>query len=158
MKTEEYYMNEAFKETMKAFDLEEIPVGAVVVDKNGSIIGRGHNIKEKTYKVIGHAEIEAITKANKKINNWRLNDCSLYVTLEPCEMCKKVIQEANIENIYYCLSNNSKKIDKSNYNKINNENLINKYNKVFKESFNKIRWFFFIYVSRETYEKIFPGK
>ena len=96
MKTDEYYMREAIKEALKAYELDEIPVGAVIVDNNGKIIGRGHNIKESSYKTIGHAEVEAITSANKKIKNWRLNDCTMYVTLEPCDMCKAIINESKI--------------------------------------------------------------
>ena len=139
MKSNDYYMEEAIKESMKALSIEEIPVGAIVVDPEGKIIGRGHNIKEKSFKVAGHAEIEAITKANKKIKNWRLNDCILYVTLEPCEMCKKVINESNIKKVYFCLDNNSKKEEKVTYFKIDNDNQIDEYNNIFKKLFNKIR-------------------
>ncbi len=145
MKDHNYYINEAIKEAQKADQLEEIPVGAIVVDKEGKIIGRGYNKKEKTYNVISHAEIEAITKANKKIKNWRLIDCTMYVTLEPCEMCKKVIEEAKIIKIYYLLDNNSLIKEKAQLEKIDNKEMISKYKTLFDESFKKIR-------------KIFPGK
>ena len=86
MKTHEYFMNEALKEAEKAYDKEEIPVGVVIV-KDGKIIARGHNLKEIKKSSINHAEINAINKANKKLDSWRLFDCDMYVTLEPCTMC-----------------------------------------------------------------------
>ena len=139
MKSDTYYMNIALKLAKKANELNEIPVGAVVVDSLGNILGKGYNKKEKTNKAIAHAEIEAITKANKKINNWRLIDCTLYVTLEPCEMCKNVIKESRIKKIIYCQSNNSKIVDQYYSKQIDNSNLIKEYNGIFRDSFNKIR-------------------
>ena len=139
MKNDEYYMKEAIKEAIKAYNKEEIPVGAVIVDNKGNIISRGHNIKELSNKVIGHAEIEAITKANKKINNWRLCNCTLYVTLEPCDMCKKVIEESKIKKVIYCLKNNSLKSKTVNSIQINNKELINNYDEILKGLFNKLR-------------------
>jgi len=145
MKDHDYYIKEALKEAYKADKIEEIPVGAVVVDKEGKIIGRGYNKKELKHSVISHAEIEAITKANKKINNWRLIDCSLYVTLEPCNMCKKVILESKITKVYYLLDNNSDTNIKCEFNKIESRNVLNEYSLLFDNSFKKMR-------------KIFPGK
>lgn len=78
----------------------EIPVGAVVV-KDGIIIGEGYNTREKTQNVIGHAEIEAITNANKKLNSWRLDDCEIYVTLEPCPMCAGAIINSRISTVIF---------------------------------------------------------
>ena len=92
---EEKFMNEALKEAQKSYKKLEVPVGAIVV-KDGKIIGRGHNLKEEKQDPTCHAEIIAIRKACKKINNWRLNDCTMYVTLEPCAMCTGVINEARI--------------------------------------------------------------
>lgn len=83
---EENYMEQALKEAKKAYDKEEIPVGAVIV-KDGKIIARAHNLKETKQDTINHAEILAIKKASKKLNSWRLTDCEMYVTLEPCSMC-----------------------------------------------------------------------
>ena len=96
---EEKFMNEALKEARKAYEKLEIPVGAVIV-KNGKIISRAHNLKETKQTATAHAEILAIQKANKKLNNWRLIDCDLYVTLEPCSMCMGAIVSSRIKNIY----------------------------------------------------------
>lgn len=96
---EEKFMNEALKEARKAYEKLEIPVGAVIV-KNGKIISRAHNLKETKKTATAHAEILAIQKANKKLNNWRLIDCDMYVTLEPCSMCMGAIVSSRIKNIY----------------------------------------------------------
>lgn len=103
------FLNLAFKEAEKSLSINEIPVGAVIV-KNGVVISKGHNLKEYKNSVLCHAELIAIEKASKKINNWRLNDCDIYVTLEPCEMCAAAIKQARISNIYCALSNDDKKI------------------------------------------------
>ncbi len=95
----EYFMNEALKEAKKAYEKEEIPVGAVIV-KDGQIIGRGHNQKETKRDTTKHAEIIAIQKASKKNNAWRLEDCEMYVTLEPCTMCMGALINARIKKIY----------------------------------------------------------
>ena len=92
-------MKEAIKEAKKAYEKLEIPVGAVIV-KNGKIIARAHNLKETKQTVTAHAEILAIGKANKKLKNWRLLDCDIYVTLEPCQMCMGAIISSRIKNIY----------------------------------------------------------
>lgn len=96
---EEKFMNEALKEAKKAYERLEIPVGAVIV-KNGKIISRAHNLKETKQTATAHAEILAIQKANKKLKNWRLIDCDMYVTLEPCSMCMGAIISSRIKNIY----------------------------------------------------------
>ncbi len=96
---EEKWMNEALKEAKKAYEKEEIPVGAVIV-KDNKIIARAHNLKELKKTAIAHAEILAIQKANKKLQNWRLIDCDLYVTLEPCMMCLGAIVASRIKKIY----------------------------------------------------------
>lgn len=96
---EQKFMQEALKEANKAYEKLEIPVGAVIV-KNGKIIARAHNLKETKQSAIAHAEILAIQKANKKLNNWRLLDCDLYVTLEPCNMCMGAIISSRIKNLY----------------------------------------------------------
>lgn len=96
---EEKWMKEALKEAEKAYEKEEIPVGAVIV-KNDKIIARAHNLKELKQTAIAHAEILAIQKANKKLQNWRLIDCDMYVTLEPCMMCMGAIISSRIKNIY----------------------------------------------------------
>ena len=95
----EYYMKEALKEAKKAYKKLEVPVGAIIV-KDDKIIARGYNKKESTNNCIMHAEIEAIKKASKVLNNWRLNDCEMYVTLEPCAMCAGAIINSRINKVY----------------------------------------------------------
>ena len=100
----EYYMNIAIKEAKKAYKSEEVPVGAVIV-KNNKIIAKAYNKKEKTKNVIKHAEIIAISKACKKIKNWRLDDCEMYITMEPCMMCSGAIEQSRIKKIVYGVKN-----------------------------------------------------
>lgn len=96
---EEKYMKEALKEAQKAYDKLEIPVGAVIV-KDGKIIARAHNQKETKFDTTKHAEILAIQKASKKLKSWRLLDCEMYVTLEPCSMCAGAIINSRIKKVY----------------------------------------------------------
>lgn len=96
---EEKYMKQALKEAQKAYDKLEIPVGAVIV-KDNKIIAKAHNLKETKKSATAHAEILAIQKANKKLNNWRLLDCDMYVTLEPCQMCMGAITSSRVKNLY----------------------------------------------------------
>ncbi len=100
MKTLESFMQEALLEAQKAFDQNEVPVGAIVV-KDGTIIGRGHNTKEQNQSVTGHAEINAIQDAALHLKSWRLDDCAIYVTLEPCAMCAGAIMQSHIKTVYY---------------------------------------------------------
>lgn len=93
-------MNMALEEAKKAYKKGEIPVGAVIV-KNNKIIAKAHNLKEKKKNCICHAEMIAISKVSKKIKNWRLNDCTMYVTLFPCPMCAGAINQARISKIVY---------------------------------------------------------
>ena len=92
-------MREAIKEAKKALEIEEVPVGAVIV-KQGKIISRAHNTKETKQDSTCHAEILAIKKACKKLNSWRLLDCEMYVTLEPCSMCAGALINSRIKKIY----------------------------------------------------------
>lgn len=96
---QEQFMKEALKEAQKAYNKLEIPVGAVIV-KDGKIISRAHNIKEEKQDTTKHAEIIAIQKASKKLKTWRLNDCEMYVTLEPCSMCAGAIIQSRIKKVY----------------------------------------------------------
>ena len=100
MRNDEYYMNIALKEAMKAYKEDEVPVGCVIV-KDDKIIARGHNQKEKKNNAILHAEIVTLTKAQKKLNDWHLNDCTLYVTLEPCLMCAGAIIQTRIKKVVF---------------------------------------------------------
>ncbi len=93
------YMKEALKEAQKAYNKEEIPVGAIIV-KDDKIIARAYNIKESKKDTTKHAEIIAIQKASKKLESWRLNDCEMFVTLEPCCMCTGALIQARIKKVY----------------------------------------------------------
>ena len=99
MEFQEKFMKEALKEARKAYNKLEIPVGAVIV-KDGQIIARAHNQKETKCDTTNHAEILAIQKASKKLNSWRLIDCEMYVTLEPCSMCAGAIINSRIKKVY----------------------------------------------------------
>lgn len=96
----ENFMREALKEAELAYQLGEVPVGAVIV-QNGQIIARGHNTRETEFSAIAHAEISAIRAACETLHGWRLQDCTLYVTLEPCPMCAGAIINARIPNVVF---------------------------------------------------------
>jgi tRNA(adenine34) deaminase len=97
---DEYFMKKAFAEALQAFDVGEIPVGAVVV-ANGKIIARAHNLTETLNDVTAHAEMQAITAAANTLGGKYLNDCTLYVTLEPCAMCAGALGWSQIGKIVY---------------------------------------------------------
>lgn len=109
------YINEAFKYAKMAFDINEVPIGAVIV-KDNKIISCSYNKKERSNCCTAHAEILAIEEASKVLNNWRLEDCDIYVTLDPCPMCASAIKQARIKNVYSALSNSDS----------NNTEIINK--------------------------------
>lgn len=94
------FMRAALKEAQKAYEKNEVPVGCVIV-KDNKIIARAHNLKESKLDTTKHAEIIAIQKASKKLQSWRLLDCDMYVTLEPCSMCAGAILNARIRKLYY---------------------------------------------------------
>lgn len=96
----EFYMNEALIEAKKAYLKNEVPVGAVVVYK-GKIIARAHNNREETQLIYGHAEFLALNIAAEKLGSWRLEDCIVYVTMEPCPMCAGAMIQARIKQVYY---------------------------------------------------------
>lgn len=100
MSLKEYYMKIAYDEAEKAYAKGEIPIGAVIV-KNGEIIAKAHNLRETEKNSLNHAEIVAIDMACKKLGGWRLTDCDMYVTLEPCHMCIGAIIQAKIKNLYF---------------------------------------------------------
>lgn len=97
---QETFMKEALKEAKKAELKDEVPIGCVIV-KDGKIIARGHNMRETKKNSLLHAEIIAINKACKKLNNFRLEDCELYVTVEPCIMCAGAIIQSRIKKVYF---------------------------------------------------------
>lgn len=94
------YMNIAIEEAKYALLESEVPVGAVIV-KNGVVVSAAHNMRECTSNALAHAEIIAINKACLSLGNWRLNDCDMYVTLEPCPMCSGAILQSRIKNLYF---------------------------------------------------------
>ena len=104
LQEKEFFMREALKEAQKAYDQAEVPIGAVVV-LNGEIIGRGHNLREKEQDATLHAEIKAIRQANQHLGSWRLEDCELFVTLEPCPMCAGAILQARIPRLEMAIRN-----------------------------------------------------
>ncbi|MPM15715.1 tRNA-specific adenosine deaminase [bioreactor metagenome] len=93
-----FYMKEALKEAYKAYEKKETPIGAVVV-KDGEIVGRGHNLTETLNDCTAHAEILAIRQAAQNLGGWRLIDCDLYVTMEPCIMCSGAVVNSRIKNL-----------------------------------------------------------
>lgn len=95
---QEKYMKEALRQAKKAYALGEVPIGCVIVHE-GKIIGRGYNRRNTDKNTLAHAEITAINKASKVIGDWRLEDCTLYVTLEPCQMCAGAIVQARIPEV-----------------------------------------------------------
>lgn len=98
---DEYFMREALAEAEKAHQAGEVPVGAVVVDKEGKIIGRGHNLVVAGHDPSGHAEIIALKNASQNLKNYRLDNCTIYVTLEPCPMCSGAIIGARLARLVY---------------------------------------------------------
>ena len=105
------FLDLAFKYAKKAYKNNEVPIGAVIV-KDNEVIGYGYNQKEKKNSVLEHAEIIAIRMASKELNNWRLDDCDIYVTLDPCPMCASAIKQARIKNVYSACSNLDKENEK----------------------------------------------
>lgn len=98
MTTHEKYMKEALKQAKKAYALGEVPIGCVIVYKD-KIIGRGYNKRNTKKTTLAHAELVAIEKASKAMEDWRLEDCDMYVTLEPCQMCSGALVQARIKRV-----------------------------------------------------------
>lgn len=134
------YMELALKEAYKSYKKGDVPVGAVIV-KNGKIIAKAHNLKEKKHNPLMHAEIIAINKASKRLKRWRLDDCELYVTMEPCMMCTGAIIQSRIKKVYYSIENHD-------FGALKNISQDKKYNIVFdntmgtNESLNMLKKFF----------------
>ena len=117
---QEKYMEIAIKEAEKAYKKNEVPVGCVIV-KNNKILAKTHNLKENKHSALYHAELIAIKKVSKKLKNWRLIDCEMYITMQPCPMCASAIKQSRIKKIYYGTDNKNNNIS----NEILNENDIN---------------------------------
>lgn len=96
---EEKYMKEAIKQARKAEKLKEVPIGCIIVYE-GEIIARGYNRRNVDKNTLSHAELNAIKKASRRLGDWRLDDCEMYVTLEPCQMCAGAIVQSRIKKVY----------------------------------------------------------
>ena len=117
----------------KAIKKNEVPV-ACIITKDDKIIAKAYNKTNKTNNILDHAEIIAIKKASKKLHNWRLNDCKMYISLEPCSMCKEIIKKSRLsEVIYYSKQNNNKTERNINYKYINNNDISGTLTNFFKE-------------------------
>lgn len=95
---EEKYMKEAIRQARKAWKLQEVPIGCVIV-REGKIIARGYNRRNTDKNTLAHAELQAIRKASRVVGDWRLEDCTMYITLEPCQMCAGAIVQARIPRV-----------------------------------------------------------
>ncbi len=109
------------KEAQKAYKKNEVPIGAVIVRK-GKVIAKAYNNRQGKHLIIGHAEIQAILKASRKLRRWNLVDCELFVTLRPCKMCESVINQSRIKKVYYLLDklDFKKDYDKTVFEKVEN--------------------------------------
>ncbi len=100
LKLDEKYMKEALRQAKKAYALKEVPIGCVLVDnETGKVLSRGYNRRNTDHLALGHAEITVIKRGCKKLNDWRLDHCTLYVTLEPCQMCAGAIVQARVPRV-----------------------------------------------------------
>lgn len=135
----ERYFEIAYKESLKAYKKGEVPVGAVIV-KNNKVISKASNNRQNKYNLFGHAEINCIIKAEKKLRDWRLDGCDIYVTLEPCELCSVCIKESRINNVYYLISQQNSIKTKINLTQTNDcAHLEEKYQNLLKTFFKKLR-------------------
>ena len=113
------YIDETIEEAKKSLLTDDVPIGALIV-LNDEIISYGYNTREKDHSVLGPAEINAIEQATRKLKRWNLSDCELYVSLEPCSMCKEIIKQTRLKQVYYLLSkpDSKKEYDKTQFIKL----------------------------------------
>lgn len=139
-KVEEKYFNILMKLAIKASKKNEVPVSALIV-KNGKIIAKAYNKRNKSKYIMDHAELLVIKKASEKLKDWRLNNCDLYVTLKPCSICESAIKQSRIKNVYYLLEkpNNKKEYSKTKFGKTNIRTQEEKYNQILSGFFAKKR-------------------
>ena len=130
------YLWKAVDNSKKASVLGEVPVGCVIV-KDNVIVGNGYNFRESSNDLFGHAEIMAIKDACNNLGCWKLDGCELYVTLEPCDMCKSIIEEARISRVYYCVKKDRNKKFNTIYEPVDNYNI--NVDEVFGNFFESIR-------------------
>jgi len=101
MRTDESYMGEALAEAHKALEADEVPIGAIIVSQNGEVIARGYNCVETQKCQLAHAELQAVKEATRVLGDWRLEGCTLFVTLEPCAMCYYALRASRIRKIVF---------------------------------------------------------
>ena len=133
----EKYFKMLIKLSKKAYDEDEVPVSALIV-YNNKVIAKSYNTRKKDNNPLNHAEIKCIIKAGKKLNDWRLQDCELYTSLEPCNMCKSIIQESRIKKTYYLINSDKEINNKSEFINVNNS-YSDEYRDLLKNFFNKLR-------------------
>ena len=134
------YLTKIIELSKKSLESGDVPIGAIIV-KDGQIIGEGYNTREKNNDVMGHAEINAIKDASKKLNNWNLQGSVMYVTLKPCSMCLSVIRESRIDFVYYLLEKPEKKFEysKTAIHNFDDENAKEEYLGILQDFFKKLR-------------------
>ncbi len=136
------YEDILFKLCKKAYKKDEVPVAALIVNSKGKIIAQAYNSREKSFLCIDHAEIKCLIIANKCMKNKFLNDCTMYVTLEPCNMCKSILKESRIKEVNYIIARDiiKKPYDKTNFQNWNCDNQIKEeYSKLLSNFFKKKR-------------------
>lgn len=136
----ENYYDYLIKLAQKAAKKGEVPISAIII-KNNKMIASAYNKKNKKHDILGHAEIIAIKKASKKMKDWRLNECDLYVTLKPCSICENIIKNSRIRNVYYLLDKpeNKKEYYKTEFLKLQNSENELMYGKILQDFFKKKR-------------------
>ena len=133
---QEKYYEEIIRLAKRAYKKGEVPVGAIIV-KNGKVLAKAYNMVEKDKNATLHAEILAIKKASKKLKNWRLNECEMYVTLEPCDMCAGAIKLSRISKVYYMVKKNDN--NNSNQEYIHLSQYSDEFKKMIQNFFSEIR-------------------
>ena len=130
------YYEEIIRLAKRAYKKGEVPVGAIIV-KNGKVLAKAYNMVEKDKNATLHAEILAIKKASKKLKNWRLNECEMYVTLEPCDMCTGAIKLSRISKVYYMVKKNDNNNSSQEY--IHLSQYSDEFKKMIQDFFSEIR-------------------
>lgn len=133
---QEKYYEEIIRLAKRAYKKGEVPVGAIIV-KNGKVLAKAYNMVEKDKNATLHAEILAIKKASKKLKNWRLNGCEMYVTLEPCDMCTGAIKLSRISKVYYMVKKNDNNNSSQEY--IHLSQYSDEFKKMIQDFFSEIR-------------------
>ncbi len=134
------FLNILIENANKSLEYGDVPVGAIIV-KDGKILSTGCNTREKEQNILGHAEINAIIAAQKKLNNWNLSGCDLYVTLIPCSMCMGIIKQSRIDNVYYILDKptSKKEFSQTKLVKLEEDVCETKYSEILSDFFKKLR-------------------